>query len=270
MLDSGAALLLNLDLDGTLAPIVRRPDATRLTPAVRRTLRRLAASPRVGLAVLSGRSLADLRRRVGLRGIVYGGCHGLEIEGPGLRFRHPRASSIRPRLRMAAAALDRVVPRFPGAYLERKGLALAVHYRGVRASRLGALRGWVRRVAAQAGLTLLPGKKVWDLVPPGYRGKSKALSLIRDHLKHRVGARACLTLYAGDDATDAEAFRSLGARGLGIQVGGARGAADYRLRGVREVHALLRWMAKTAGSSSKMSPPPADVRGRRSVKESRR
>ncbi|MBI3007556.1 MAG: trehalose-phosphatase [candidate division NC10 bacterium] len=250
MLDSGAALLLILDLDGTLAPIVRRPDATRLTPAVRRTLRRLAASPRVGLAVLSGRSLADLKRRVGLRGIIYGGCHGLELEGPGWRFRPARAPSLRARAGRAAAGLEQVISRFAGAHLERKGLAVAVHYRGVRASRLGALRGWVRRVAAQAGLTLLPGKKVWDLVPPGYRGKSKALSLIRDHLKHRVGARACLTLYAGDDATDAEAFRSLGARGLGIQVGGARGAADYRLRGVREVHALLRWIVGAVASPS--------------------
>ncbi len=243
MLDSGAALLLILDLDGTLAPIVRRPDATRLTPAVRRTLRRLAASPRVGLAVLSGRSLADLRRRVGLRGIVYGGCHGLEIEGPGLRFRHPRASSIRPRLRMAAAALDRVVPRFPGAYLERKGLAVAVHYRGVSPSRVRTLHRWTRRAGAEAALAILPGKKVWDLVPPGHRGKARAVRLIRDHLKKRVRGKSLLTVYAGDDATDAEAFRSLGARGLGIQVGGARRAAAYRLRGVPEVHALLRWIA---------------------------
>lgn len=264
------ALCLVLDFDGTLAPIVRLPDAARLTPAVRRTLRQLAASPRVGLAVLSGRSLADLKRRVGLRGIIYGGCHGLELDGPGWRFRPAQAPSLRARARRAAAGLEQVISRFAGAHLERKGLALAVHYREVRAARLGALRGWVRRVAAQAGLTLLPGKKVWDLMPPGHPGKSKAVRLIKAHLKKRLEGKSFLTVYSGDDATDAEVFRSLGARGLAVQVGGTRGEADCRLRGVREVHALLRWVAKTAGSSSKTSPPLADARGRRSVKESRR
>lgn len=222
---------------------MRRPDATRLTPAVRRTLRRLAAFPRVGLAILSGRSLPDITRRVGLKGLIYGGCHGLEIDGPGLRFRYPQASSMRRRIRLAAAALEQVTSRIPGAHLERKGLALAVHYRGVSPSRLGTLHRWTRRAAAEAALAILPGKKVWDLVPPGHRGKARAVRLIRDHLKKRVRGKSLLTVYAGDDATDAEAFRSLGARGLGIQVGGARRAAAYRLRGVPEVHALLRWIA---------------------------
>lgn len=230
---------------------MRRPDAARLGPAVRRTLRRLAANPRVGLAILSGRSLPDITRRVGLKGIIYGGCHGLEIEGPGLRFRHALAPSLRSRIGRAAAALERVTSRIAGAHLEWKGLALAVHYRGVGPSRLGTLHRWLKRVAAQVGLSVLPGKKVWDLVPPGHRGKARAVRRIRDHLKKRLRGKSLLTVYVGDDATDAEAFRALPGRGLGIQVGGARGAAEYRLRGVREVHALLRWIAGTAALSSR-------------------
>jgi len=232
-------------------PIVRRPDAARLAPAVRRALRRLAANPRVGVAILSGRSLPDIIRRVGLKGIIYGGCHGLEIEGPGLRFRHAPAPSLRSRLGRAAAALEQVASHIAGAHLERKGLALAVHYRGVSPSRVGTLHRWAKRVGAQVGLTILPGKKVWDLVPSGHRGKARAVRLIRDHLKKRVRGKSLLTVYAGDDATDAEAFRSLPVGGLGIQVGGARGAAEYRLRGVREVHALLRWIAEAVASSSR-------------------
>ncbi len=187
---------------------------------------------------------------------MYGGCHGLEIDGPGLRFRHSLASSIRRRIRLAAAVLERVIPQFPGAHLERKGLALAVHYRGVSASRLGTLLRWTRRAAGQAALAILPGKKVWDLVPPGHRGKARAVRLIRDHLKKRAGGKSLLTVYVGDDATDAEAFRALPGRGLGIQVGGARGAAEYRLRGVREVHALLQWIAGTAALSSRAADRP--------------
>ncbi|MBI4391854.1 MAG: trehalose-phosphatase [candidate division NC10 bacterium] len=238
-------------------PLVRRPDAARLPPPVRETLRHLAAHPRVGLAILSGRSLLDLRHRVCLRGILYGGCHGLEIDGPGLRFRHPLAPGHRLRIRRATAALGAMLPRFPGARLEPKGLALAVHYRGLSPSRRAALYRRVKRVAAQAVLTILPGKKVWDLVPPGHRGKAKALRLIRDCLKTRVRGGPLLTLYAGDDATDAEAFRALPPRALGIQVGGVRGPADFRLRNVPKVHALLRWIAERIASPSASSMPPA-------------
>lgn len=229
-------------------PIVLRPEAARLDPAVRGTLRRLAADPRVGLAVLSGRSLPDIRGRVAVRGILYGGCHGLEIAGPGLRFSHPLARSLRSRIRIAAAALVDVAARFPGARVERKGLGVAVHYRGVSAPRLPPLRGRVKQIAARAGLTILPGKKVWDLLPPGHRGKGKAVGIIRAHLEKRLGVRSSLTVYAGDDATDAEAFRSLGARGLAVQVGGRRGAAGYRLPGVHEVQALLGWIARAVAS----------------------
>ncbi len=169
---------------------------------------------------------------------------------------------MRRRIHLAAAALEQVASHIAGAHLERKGRALAVHYRGVSPSRVGTLHRWANRVAAQVGLTILPGKKVWDLVPPGHRGKSRALSLIRNHLKNRVGGRSFLTVYAGDDATDAEAFRSLPVGGVGIQVGGLRGEADYRLRGVREVHVLLRWIAETAAPSSRVVPRPQPSRGR--------
>src|SRR5439155_693454 len=74
-----------------------------LAPSVRATLARLAGSRRARLAILSGRGLADLRARVALNGVVYGGCHGLEIAGRRLRFRHPRAH------RSGVAATDRAL-----------------------------------------------------------------------------------------------------------------------------------------------------------------
>jgi trehalose 6-phosphate phosphatase len=160
---------------------------------------------------------------------------------------------LRRRIRAAAAVLTRDIPEFPGAHLESKGLALAVHYRGLSPSRRTALHRWVKGVAARAALAILPGKQVWDLVPTGHRGKARALGVIRDHLKPGVRGRPLLTVYAGDDATDAEAFRALPPRGLGIQVGGTRGPADFRLRNVPEVHALLRWIAERVASSSASS-----------------
>ena len=144
-----------------------------------------------------------------------------------------------------------LLPEFPGARLESKGLALAVHYRGLGPSRRIRLHRCVKRVAARAGLAILPGKQVWDLVPAGHRGKAEALGVIRARLKVGVRAGRLLTVYAGDDATDAEAFRALPRRAVGIQVGGARGKAPFRLRNVRQVHALLRWIAERAAFEKK-------------------
>ncbi len=90
-LGDGASLVAILDYDGTLTPLVASPGAATLAPSVRGTLARLAGCERTRLAILSGRGLADLRARVALEDVVYGGCHGLEIAGRDLHFRHPRA-----------------------------------------------------------------------------------------------------------------------------------------------------------------------------------
>src|SRR5216117_2181391 len=72
-----------LDYDGTLTPIVRHPEDAWLSESMRHVLRELAA--RVSIAILSGRDLDDVRRRVDLDGIVYAGSHGFDIAGPGFR-----------------------------------------------------------------------------------------------------------------------------------------------------------------------------------------
>lgn len=253
-LRSGTRILLVLDFDGTLTPIVRRPDAARLHPAVRQTLRRLAADRRVRLAIVSGRSLADLRRRVGLPGIVYGGCHGLELRGPALRYTHPAARSARARLRAAGARLAAGLGGYPGARLEPKRCALAVHYRGVPPPAARRLRRLVERLAHEARLGILPGKRVWDLVPPGHAGKAAALRRLLREFRAPAGARRVLTLYAGDDTTDADVFRTLGRRILGVQVGGRRGLAAYRLPGVPALHTLLRRVADVVEGVPRLSP----------------
>lgn len=224
---------------------------------MRKTLQRLATRRHVGLAILSGRAVPDLKARARLSRVVYGGCHGLEIEGPGFRFRHPLDPSIRNRLRIAAVALEEIISRFPGADLEWKGFAVAVHCRKVASSRLGPLFKLTKEVSARADLGILLGEKVWDLVPPGHPGKSKAVSLIRDHLKARLDGRPPLTVYAGDDAVETRAFASLQARDITVQVGGKRRTADYHLRGVPEVHALLRWIDRV---TARVHRSPYDVR----------
>ncbi len=137
--------------------------------------------------------------------------------------------------------------RFPGARLEPKGLALAVHYRGLPGARVGPLRRLVRAVARGARLGIIPGKRVWDLVPPGRPGKAAAARRLLEDARDRAGGQRVRSVYVGDDATDAEVFRTLGRRLVGIQVGGRRGAAAYRVPDVAAVHAWLACLAAASG-----------------------
>jgi trehalose-phosphatase len=243
-LGAGAGLITILDYDGTLAPIAPTPGAAVLAPSVRTTLARLARSERARLAILSGRSLADVRTRVGVDAIVYGGCHGLEIEGPGLRFRHPR---VRPR-RIAALgrALAGGAAAIPGARVEFKGLCLSLHYRNVAARYRPDVLGLVERTAGAApDIAVIGGRKVFDFLPRvGWTKGEAARWIVRHERRALPRGRKAVILYAGDDSSDEAAFEALRDRGVTVRIGARRGAAEYGLDGVAQMHRLLRWLVR--------------------------
>lgn len=245
-LGDGAGLMAILDYDGTLAPIASSPGAAVLAPSVRATLARLARSERARLAILSGRALADVRKRVGLDAVVYGGCHGLEIEGRGLRFRHPR---VRP-LRVAAVrrALVRGAEAIPGAYVEFKGLCVSLHYRNVAPRYRRDVLGLVARTAAGApDIAVIDGRKAFDFVPRVGWSKGEAVRWIVRHERRALPPGRTVILYAGDDSTDDAAFEALRDRGVTVRIGARRGAAEYGLDGVAQMHRLLRWLVRKVG-----------------------
>src|SRR6476659_8594643 len=112
----GARLAVFLDYDGTLTPIVSHPEDAWLSESMRQTLRSLAA--RVPVAILSGRDLDDVRRRVDLDGIVYAGSHGFDIAGPG--FRRELGTAYLADLDKAEKELHERLDEISGAQLERK------------------------------------------------------------------------------------------------------------------------------------------------------
>ena len=240
-LGDGASLVAILDYDGTLTPLVATPDQARLAPSVRETLARLAEGDRTRLAILSGRGLADLRARVALPDVVYGGCHGLEIAGRHLRFRHPGA---RPScLTATRRALVASLPSIPGARLEWKGLAVSLHYRRVAPETRPRVKAIATRIVRDRGLALVPGHEVFDFVPRVGWNKGRAARWIARRMARTLPTRRRVVLYAGDDTTDESAFEALRGRAVTICVGTKPTAAEYRVAGVREVQALLRRMA---------------------------
>jgi trehalose 6-phosphate phosphatase len=184
-----------LDVDGTLAPIVPRPEDARVPDETRRELERLAGRYAL-VACLSGRTGEDARRVVGIDELTYVGVHGLELEPEAERWREP--------LRDFASTVD-----WPPAETEDKGLTVSFHYRNARDQ--AAAESELERVAERAraaGLEARFGRKVLEVRPPVEADKGTAIRRLL------AGAAVERALYAGDDTTDLDAFRGLTEAGL--------------------------------------------------------
>ena len=227
-----------LDYDGTLTPIVSHPEDAWLSDSMRRTLRELAA--RMPVAILSGRDLDDVRRRVDIAGIVYAGSHGFDIAGPhGLR--RQMASEFLPKLDMAEKKLQQALDGISGARVERKRLSIATHYRNVKEENVPRVKQAVGEVAwRHRELRKMTGKKVHELQPDIDWDKGRALMWLLETLALEGGN--IFPIYIGDDRTDEDAFRVLKQRGIGILVSEKPRftAARYSLRDPAEVERFLR------------------------------
>lgn len=232
-LGPGEKLLLCLDYDGTLVPLRKRPELAVIPPQVKKLLAALAVLPRVNLAVISGRELSNIRQMVGVKGLIYAGTHGLEIRGPGKMVSTNRLSGKeRQGLEHAWRTLREGTKTLPGTFVEKKKMALAAHYRNAPEGVPGKLGVLARTAAAQNGLYVKNGKKVFELLPGGMRDKGGAVCWIRDELTRRNGITP-LAIYIGDDLTDEDAFRVLRGRDLPVIVSSRRKtSARFRLTGV--------------------------------------
>jgi trehalose 6-phosphate phosphatase len=178
-----------LDVDGTLAPIVARPELAEVLPEIPSILARLARRLAV-VAVISGRPSAQVRGMVDVDGVVVVGTHGLEDEPP-----------------MAAAVLEEIreVAASVGAWVEPKGAAVAVHFRGVEdpLAAATAAEPALGAVAGTNGLEVLGGKRILEIMPAGVRRKGGAVDRMTRQRALRV------VVFAGDDVGDLDAFDSL-------------------------------------------------------------
>ena len=234
-----------LDYDGTLTPIVARPDLAILDEAVRHTLAALAK--RCPVAIVSGRDRSDVQRLVGIDGLIYAGSHGFDISGPGLHTEH--GAAYLPDLDDAEAELRRSLNHIRGALLERKRYSLAVHVRGLPPdARLAAEAAVDAALSHHARLRKGTGKMVFELLPRLDWHKGKAVLHILDALP--FPAAEVLPIYIGDDRTDEDAFAALAGRGASILVAESPRptAAHYTLRNPDDVHRFLERLSDVFGT----------------------
>ena len=227
-------LLLASDYDGVLARLRDDPAAAVPEPGVAELLTRLAAVPGVTVALVSGRGVADLQATSGLTGpFRWIGSHGAEFDGP-------LTGELREVRDELVAAMAPLVQAVPGARLEVKPAAVAVH---VRTAEPAAGRALLERAAAAAGPhhTPKPGKDVLELAVTD-ADKGSALLRLRDEL----GAAG--TLYLGDDVTDEDGFRALAPDGVTVKVGEGDTAAEHRVPDLAGVRALLEPLTAALGA----------------------
>lgn len=242
MAERGAVVFL--DYDGTLTPIVDRPELATLSEEMRAVLKDLAASCPV--AIVSGRDRRDVERLVGLDQLVYAGSHGFDIAGPGgLRMEPAQAAEFLPDLDSAEEELKGALRRVTGVLIERKRFSLAVHYRQVAETDVVSVEKTVRAtLKARPRLARGEGKRVFEIRPGIDWDKGKAVTwLLEEALPE---SRDALPFYLGDDVTDEDAFRALEHRGVGIRVGDPSHPtrARYFLRDPEEVGSFLRELAR--------------------------
>jgi len=212
-------LAVFLDYDGTLTPIVNDPAAALLPPAMKPVLERLARACPV--AIVSGRDLADVKRLVGIDSLIYSGSHGYDLDAPmDLGGSRQVGDEFLEALDAAERALHEELDEVPRVFIERKRMAIAVHYRNVDPADAARVDEGVSRVAPRfPSLKRTGGKKVFELRPAMAWDKG---SLVRWLLEQLSSAeKTPLTpLYVGDDVTDEDAFRAIAHDGIGVRVGG--------------------------------------------------
>jgi trehalose 6-phosphate phosphatase len=225
-----------LDFDGTLAGLQDDADTVFLAQGMDQVLHACATRLDGALAVMSGRDLDDLSRRV--PGNLWRfGNHGLRASAPGgLATQSPAAAPSG-----LIAALSEISDTYPGVRLEPKGPVLAVHYRAAPGVEVELKSALSDAIAPFADYSLQHGKMVFEAKPTA---ANKGACLLRAMLSLPFLGRRPVMI--GDDTTDEDAFASAqSAGGIAVKVGEGATGALHHLNSVQDVHALLKEFAST-------------------------
>lgn len=238
--------LLLCDYDGTLTPIVDSPEMADLTEETKNLLVGLVRKSGVKVGIISGRALADIKKRVGIGGIIYAGNHGLEIEGPEMNFIHPLTEELSSIIHLMGTILNRVLSKISGVIVEDKGMTLSIHYRQVADDKLphmnSAFENTVDTARKLGKIKITSGKKVHEVRPAIPWNKGNAVQMICDKASRSRKKGDMLPIYLGDDLTDEDAFEvvnDLG--GISVLVGeeAQTSSAHYYLNSTSEVNIFL-------------------------------
>jgi trehalose 6-phosphate phosphatase len=231
---ASAAWAFFLDVDGTLIGLADTPGSVRVDQPLLDLLGNLHKESGGAVALVSGRMIADLQSRIGLRQLPLAGLHGLERRDcAGRLWIHAAPPESKSAVKEAVAPL---LARHPGLLLEDKGLTLALHYR-----RAPAMAGYVHKLMASfanapgQNLELQSGKFVVEIKP---RGVDKGTAVVEYLAEYPFKGR--MPVFIGDDLNDERGFAEVNKlNGISIKVGKGPSCARFRLPDVAAVHHWL-------------------------------
>ncbi|MDX1386179.1 MAG: trehalose-phosphatase [bacterium] len=239
----GKKVAVFLDYDGTLTPIVSRPELAILSQNMRQTIHNL--SKVCPVAIISGRARGDVEKMVGLPELFYAGSHGFDIRGPGVAMTPPEVEPILPKIEQASRYLKKATQAIEGCLVENKKYALAVHFRLCADEDIPVIEQLVDQVVTEEpNLRKTGGKKIFEIRANFPWDKGKALNYFLEVLD--LSGTNILPFYLGDDETDEDAFIAIKDSGIGILVEEEtkNSNASYGLRNVEEVQRFLNKLAE--------------------------
>jgi trehalose 6-phosphate phosphatase len=235
VMDSPKAAIL-LDVDGTLLDIAPTPGGAVVPDGLRSSLERLSERARGAVALISGRTLAEIDRLFAPLRLSAAGGHGAEIRpDPAGETLPPAIPGLDPQLKEQIASR---AGKIAGVLIEDKGYSLALHYRAVPQARPQLETLLENALQGSKGIEVLQGKAILEVKPTGYN-KGTA---VRELMKYDPFASR-MPIYTGDDLTDQNAFAALPEfGGWGISVGHSIPGADASLKSPAEVRRWVEWM----------------------------
>ena len=240
-----------LDYDGTLTPIVDRPEDAVISESMRNAVRELAK--RCPVCVVSGRDRRVVQELMGVDDLIVAGSHGFDIWSPaGGEIQREEGEEFGGLLEGVEARLREELGGIEGALVEPKKSSVAAHYRLVSEDERPRVGRVVDEILAEHPdeLKVTPGKMVYEVQPNIDWDKGKAVLYLLGALG--LDRDDVVPMYLGDDITDEHAFETLATRGIGVFVGraddpevaGRTTAADYVLHDVQEVERFLDTLAR--------------------------
>lgn len=250
-LSGNKTLSILLDYDGTLAPLCENPDKTVMDPELEQNLHALAKSPKVFMAVISGRGIKDVERKVGIKNITYAGNHGIEIQDPdGSRKDYQLPQDIQASYKSLVSELNQKLNK-NGAWVEDKRVSLTYHYRDTASELIEQQKQEAIEIIQRYGFKANQAHMAVEAKPPVNWNKGEAALLI---LKNKFGndwSEKTNVIFAGDDTTDEDAMRSLQGIGRSFRVATdpkMQTYADFRLPKQELIHDLIRYLYKSCQS----------------------
>jgi len=234
---------LLLDFDGTISPIVKRPENAYITEKVRHTLQKI--NKIFPVIIVTGRPLSVIRRKVGVRGFIYAASHGLEWSFDGKFRRKLIPKTVKEQLNQIRNKIWNIKNKYQSLIIEKKPYSVTFHYHLMPTKQKESFIRWLKKFLRpfyrQPSIRVFHDKETVEIIPSLNWTKGDIAKLSLKYLSQKK-QKKFMPIYVGDSTTDEDAFRML-SKGITIRVGkNENSAAKWYMRDQKEVGLFLKWL----------------------------